>query len=393
MIDTNYFVAQKFNTEKIILKNFKEMIDDKLGTFLFNDILIGEYKSHLDAFVDYTSAKFKNYLKDKKTLNTEIPMFEEEGLKGKVAEYENQFLLPFKQKFDTYLNDINGIDISIEQINLKVIVDKYFNSISPFEANDKKKSEFPDAIIVESIINWMSCQKNFDKAKDELYIVTKDEGLTKALHNPYIHVVEDLKECLLSLLDPELESKIEENISSDEFEIFLEKLLFENMDGHLIEGDLNFMLDSFDAEAMQYSILDLFVKDYDLLTVHKEENEIKLIIEITDVTANLNVDYSITDIDSGFYDKETGQIFGEEHFDRSIEIEADLKIIVAISVDENNIFTKRLSQTVDDIDNLQNRELKTELQNYEYKVQDVVGGLSLEIKVIDTNVDEDVYYQ
>ncbi|ECP1153909.1 hypothetical protein FYN85_15225, partial [Listeria monocytogenes] len=86
MIDTNYFISKKFDTSTIALENFQEMIKAELGVFLYNDILIGEYKSNLNKAINSTKEKFKGFLGDKDTLNKAIPMFGVMRRKEKIEE-------------------------------------------------------------------------------------------------------------------------------------------------------------------------------------------------------------------------------------------------------------------------------------------------------------------
>lgn len=68
MIDTNYFVKNKFDTKRIILKDFKKMIEDKLGVFIYiekepNPILqddLYSYQYNLDALNDSVSIEIEN---------------------------------------------------------------------------------------------------------------------------------------------------------------------------------------------------------------------------------------------------------------------------------------------------------------------------------------------
>ncbi|MBC2324594.1 PIN domain-containing protein [Listeria booriae] len=409
MIDTNYFVEKKFDTETIIFKDFKSMIDEGQGTFLFNDVLIGEYKNNLAKLTNYTKEKFKEFLADKSTINVLIQMFGVNSVNEKVENYEEQYLIPFKEKFDRYLEDIKGIDTTIENIDLKSIIGNYLDSNPPFEVNKAKKNEFPDAIIFESVKDWMSKESNFDKLNDSVYIVTKDKGLSKAfvdfkdkkfrnmnshIYDPAIKnlagvnlfVVEDLKDCLIiSVLEQELEDKIKENIDSDEFTNFLNEALNENLKDYLWEEELNVSIDSSDAEAMEYSVLQSKVNVHKLLSAHKDGKTLKLIIEISDATIRLEVEYVVTDEGSGYYDKETGVSFGMDSFDKTMEIEADLKINLEMSLDESGIFGRRIVKNEDDIENEKNPRKQNELTVYEYREDDLSEPISLEIENVEIN--------
>lgn len=381
MIDTNYFVANNFDTEKIILKNFKKMIKTELGTFLYNEVLLREYIKHLDILMEYSKERFKNFLADKKTLNSFVPMFGEEGLKKKIDKYEQECLNPFKQKFIDYLHSINGLDTMIEDVSIKVIVDKYFNETFPFEAKKEKKNEFPDAIIYESVINWMSDEANFNSKKDTLYVVTSDKGLREAFNGTMVRVVTDLNHCLLSLLDNKKENIVKENIDTEDFNNFLERLLEGNIENYLVEPDLDMYVDNIEAEAMEYGIIEVQVYEYELLTVNRDGENLKFIIEISDANAYLEVKYTIIDLDSGYFDRETGEVFGRVPYVRTEKMVANLSLIVEFSIDEKGIFAKKISSSTNDT-KTDSLILEDDLNEYVSMVDDVNKSVVLEIEDI-----------
>lgn len=381
MIDTNYFVANNFDTEKIILKNFKKMIKTELGIFLYNEVLLREYTKHLDILMEYSKDRFKNFLTDKKTLNRFIPMFGEEGVKKKIEKYEQECLNPFKNKFIDYLHSINGLDTMIEDVSIKVVVDKYFNEIPPFEAKKEKKNEFPDAIIYESVINWMSDEANFNSKKDTLYLVTSDKGLSEAFKETMVSVVTDLNHCLLSLLDEKMENLVKENISTEGFNNFLERLIEGNLEDYLAEPDLDIDIDSIQAEAMAYRIIEVQVYEYELLTVNKDGENLKFIIEISDAKAYLEVKYTIIDMDTGYVDRETGEVFGIVPYEGLEEMVASLNLIVEFSIEENGVFAKKISSSTNDT-KTDSLILEDNLNEYVYMVDDVNKSVVLEIEDI-----------
>ncbi|EAD1625645.1 hypothetical protein DG37_15075 [Listeria monocytogenes] len=381
MIDTNYFFENKFDTKRIILKDFKKMIEDKLGVFIYNDVLIGEYRRNLEEYTNYTKQGFKAFLRDNKTLNNAIPMFGEEGVNKKVEKYEKEFLTPYVDTFFEYLEFIKGIDILIKNINIESILEKYFNIEPPFEVNENKKSEFPDAIIFESVRNWINEGTIFDKGKDTLYFVTKDEGLKKAFELTLVQVVDDLKYCLLSSsLEKEIERKVKDNVESDEFSDFLENLLDKNLKNYLMEGDLNLYNEGIEAEAVEYNIVGIGNIHYSLLAVSRYGEELKVLIEVTDVELHLDVDYMEELSDSGYYDRETGEIFGLEVEEARYDIEANLKLIVEFTISEKNIFSKRLRCSIEDIEKEPNPILQDDLYSYQYNLDALNDSVSIEIE-------------
>ncbi|MBC1806350.1 DUF4935 domain-containing protein [Listeria sp. FSL L7-0993] len=388
MIDTNYFYEKKFDTETIILKDFKKMIEEQLGIFLYNDILIGEYESNLEKLTNSTKEEFKAFIRNKSTLNNVIPMFGKKRLEQKVTEYEEKYLKPYTDRFFDYIEMINGIDIMIKDIDIEELFDKYFNGEPPFEANKNKKSEFPDAVIFESVLNWIEKEPKFNKATDLLYFVTKDNGLKEAFAPTLVHVVEDLRDCLISSLAEEIERNISENIESDEFNCALNGLLEENIKDYLMEGYLDLDNGEIEAEALGYNIAGIGNMDYDLLAANKDGKELKIIIAVSNVDLDLIVNYSEVYPESGYYDRETGEVFGLEVHETKRNIGIELKLVVELSIDETSMLSKRLMRSIADIESETNLVLKEDLYNYEYDLKSRNASVLIDIEDIQLNIEE-----
>ena len=78
-----------------------------------------------------------------------------------------------RKRWDDYITDTCAIKISISGVDVDKIVDKYFNKRLPFE--NKKPTEFKDAICVDSIIQYYD-----PKIDDKIYVVAADKGFRKS---------------------------------------------------------------------------------------------------------------------------------------------------------------------------------------------------------------------
>ncbi|MBF2482354.1 DUF4935 domain-containing protein, partial [Listeria seeligeri] len=279
------------------------------------------------------------------------------------------------------VNTLKGYDTLIDHVSVKVIVDKYLNTILPFEVRGEKKNEFPDAIIYESVINWMSDDVNFNPKKDTVYFVTSDKGLGEAFNGTLVRVVTDLNHCLLSLLDDKSENIMKENIDTEEFNQFLEKLLEDDLINYIGEQDLDIEIDSIEAEAMEYRIIEVQVYEYELLTVNRDGENLKFIIEISDANAYLEVKYTIIDLDTGYFDRETGEVFGIVPYKSLEEMSCSLKLIVEFSIEEKGIFAKKISSSINDTKTY-SLILEGDLNEYVYMVEDINKSVMLEIEDI-----------
>ncbi|EAD3582469.1 hypothetical protein EG361_01255 [Listeria monocytogenes] len=355
------------------------MIKAELGVFLYNDILIGEYKSNLNKAINSTKEKFKRFLGDKDTLNELIPMFGVKRKKEKIEKFEKAHLIPFENKFWEYIKLINGIDTKIKDISIEEIFKKYFDAKPPFQTNENKKSEFPDAFIFESVIDWVKNDPKFIKGRDSVYFVTRDKGISKAFSDTLVNVVTDLSHCLVSSVGEEIKEKININIASDEFLDFLQDMLYQKIEDYLLIGDLDIDGEPIYAEAREYNIEDLGDTIYKLIAVNEEWEKLKIIIEVSSMNLSLDVRYMESISGTGYYDRETGRVFGEQEEEKFYDIETEVKLVLEFSIDKESLFAKRLKYTEEDIENETDPVLKKDLQNYAYGIKDIDDAVYIEI--------------
>ncbi|QSD76591.1 DUF4935 domain-containing protein, partial [Listeria monocytogenes] len=241
--------------------------------------------------INSTKEKFKRFLGDKDTLNELIPMFGVKRKKEKIEKFEKAHLIPFENKFWEYIKLINGIDTKIKDISIEEIFKKYFDAKPPFQTNENKKSEFPDAFIFESVIDWVKNDPKFIKGRDSVYFVTRDKGISKAFSDTLVNVVTDLSHCLVSSVGEEIKEKININIASDEFLDFLQDMLYQKIEDYLLIGDLDIDGEPIYAEAREYNIEDLGDTIYKLIAVNEEWEKLKIIIEVSSMNLSLDVRY------------------------------------------------------------------------------------------------------
>lgn len=95
-----------------------------------------------------------------------------------------------EEYLDSFILASKAIELKSDQAGISIdeIIDDYFQHRFPFENSEKKKSEFPDAVIAAQL-------KCAFSATEPVYFITKDGGLKNALKEiSYVIVLPSLEE-------------------------------------------------------------------------------------------------------------------------------------------------------------------------------------------------------
>lgn len=181
-LDTNIFDANKLDFSKEstlgLLVNYVEA--GKLKVVLSN-IVIKEVERHVIKSSDGVCASFRELRKQ--ALNrVSDGLFEQVWVKPDTLfldkeKYRKKCLEVWKK----FLNNLNPEILDLTLIDLDGIINDYFDYRPPFENNDKKRKEFPDAFIANQI------RKRF--GKDEIIaIISNDNGFKQACGRSENHI-------------------------------------------------------------------------------------------------------------------------------------------------------------------------------------------------------------
>lgn len=199
--DTNIFDESQFDLSKNspISQLVKYVNHGDIRVFLSN-IVIGEMKQHCTEYARLISSKIRGVRDD----------IQKGVLSGdKTKEYHKvsdvfieaigySYILQVPNKTDAekasldylnnYIKSLKVIELKSESVNIDDIFFNYFHKIPPFEDSEKKKNEFPDAVIAAQI------KQRFNE-NEPIYVVTRDNGLQRALKDvPYCTIISSLGE-------------------------------------------------------------------------------------------------------------------------------------------------------------------------------------------------------
>ncbi|MDD2136721.1 PIN domain-containing protein [Pseudomonas kurunegalensis] len=191
-IDSSILRGQRYNFDGGILKQL-EQFDGSIIPIIQPDVVHREGLKHLTAEIDQNLRSARSSLK---ALSKYIPSA---ATSDHLSEKLSSTVVASQmatERFQSFYSNINAQVISASKVNVNELMDRYFNTLPPFENKAEKKSEFPDAIALLSLECWAS---ENDKV---MVVVSKDKGWhSYAKDSQWLHVVSELPHAL-SLFQP-----------------------------------------------------------------------------------------------------------------------------------------------------------------------------------------------
>lgn len=173
-IDTNIFDGSKYHIEGTSpLSILRKFADNKKVRLYTSRIVVGEALNHIKENIKKShdlllknNKEMRNLISPSLIKETSLyPYFE-------IPKNEN-FENIAADKFNQYLNELGFTILDNSNIDINQIVEDYFRLKPPFENNEKKKNEFPDALMIAKI-------KDFFPDSKPIWIVSNDKGFSKA---------------------------------------------------------------------------------------------------------------------------------------------------------------------------------------------------------------------
>lgn len=158
-VDTQAFRKAQFDWTGRLLSKLVEFAKDTSLQLLITDITKGEIKSQLrDGLKDAVASLKKHNV-----------ILQQIGAGAALeAASDEASITALESAFEEFLKDTKAINVPIAA-DLNALFYDYFNHRPPF--SEKKKSEFPDAVVISSILAWCN------NRKATAYIVSGDQDL------------------------------------------------------------------------------------------------------------------------------------------------------------------------------------------------------------------------
>ena len=317
-LDTSIFIKENFfagNKLKAFLKHEKESEIELLTT----EITKKECHSNLNKFLINSNATFKKTLKE---LSNKAKTFKNIDSLNEIFNLHNSFEFEkekdvLHKKFEKIKSDhFKEVDIDPSK-TLKIVAD-YFDFKPPFK-DGKKKNEFPDAIVLNSLETW--CKENNEK----IYVVTEDEDLN-SYESDYLIPIKEYDKLLdqisFTFSDENISTKIDEILESKETEIIstIEDKFADDFPYSGFDDSQGFEYESNGIEKFEGSI-----DSHSVLQIFDNVATVELTIPV-----NYTVDVSYENTSIGWYDKEDDRWYGTEMENKLVSDDCKLIVIVEI---------------------------------------------------------------
>ena len=167
-IDTNIFIGEKFMLSNDKFEKLKTYIENDKIILLNNEITERELEVHIIKDVKEVINSYNKVLSKSPFLEilSETPI--------KLSAEDETYIISFlKTELIKFFDD--SIKLSLEDVDIKLILEDHFNLNLPFEKT--KQNEFKDAFVAQIIKKYQK------KNNEKIYIISKDDGFRKTFDN------------------------------------------------------------------------------------------------------------------------------------------------------------------------------------------------------------------
>ncbi len=306
-LDTSIFESENYfegrNINLLLHLSQQNLIDLKITDIVYREI-INRLANHVIRATNLFKTQKISFENEARILRN-INILNEHFKKVDFKQIKENAVLEIKQKFEEILknNSIEIIDTSIA--NLKEIIDNYFETQPPFKEG-AKKTEFPDAISVNSIKLWciknsktcffISNDKDFEHYKDQN--INCNYNLSSILEFLYKEN-NDVQSEVISKIYDKLKNEVQSYLYSD-------STILNSLESSVY----NYINDDPWYEDVTVNFVDVEEVEIDIAIINEiKEKEFTYEIE-ANITFTVETDY--IDLTQAFYDREDNFWLGEE---------------------------------------------------------------------------------
>lgn len=314
-IKENFFLGKKLNA---FLKHSKSQ-DIEL---VITEITIKEVISNIDRFAHEANVALKNSLKE---FDTKLKIFKNIDSLSPLFEIKNTFnydneVKKLKEKFTSLVDEYFTI-IQIDSNQTTKIINDYFNSLPPFK-DGKKKNEFPDAFVLNSLESYCKTKKI------KMYVVSGDEDIL-SYKSDFLLPIREYENLL---------SQISYTFSDKNMLPKVNQIITENKE-EIIERINEEFLNNFPTVGYQeYSGFQYEVDDVEVVSTYIDYHYVIYFfnnIASTELRVSIKYIVSVTTEDSsmGVYDKEDNKWYNIETITNNYEIDSALIVMIDVEID------------------------------------------------------------
>ncbi|MES0492071.1 MAG: PIN domain-containing protein [Leptospirales bacterium] len=317
IIDTNEFYRLNFNFNHHSINTLQRYIEQGYINLYSHEIIEKEVYKNIGKKTEETKGTLKRNINNLALLKSLNMNYINQFLSKVITEDIEDII---KNKYKQFLSNNCHKKIPTDFAVPTEIIQDYFNVNPPFDVNKKnKKSEFPDAFILNSI-NKYAKQNNII-----MHIISNDSGFTNYSNNYTYLTVYNKLEIFLNKFTTKLDQAKHDNI---------EKIVQDN-----IESLFDILKNDIENAGFNFSCINDEVEvDYSAITVDDLYEEHISISDFNDESADILLELNIIlsaeieykDYSEAIYDKEDGVYFNVENrkgrLSKEFTVDMDMKI-------------------------------------------------------------------
>lgn len=333
-IDTSAYLKSKLDFSDSIYSKLKLLIDENKVYALTSSIINRELMSHVSSVIK------KDYIKLKSIKNDSISAYNSKFLNTLSSMDIDQAVLIDMANFEENFFKFSSEELKIDSVNMDKIFNDYFNNTAPFKETGNKKSEFPDAVTLHSIllkVKNKQCHiistdpdwKDFCELHDNLIYYDSIGAFINYCNEQGIAVTKEIQDAI----------KQEENYITDciqnqvnNFELY-------------ISPDFNIANESAEITS---DVECIYESDFNVIDIDEDERSC-----VIDVNCLVSFIAKVTgdDYNTAMYDKEDNSWYfvDDVNLDVSVERKFNIQITASYDYDENHKLYLEINE-VDGVD-------------------------------------------
>lgn len=290
-LDTNIFEESNFSFRNGKFAKLKELAKTKRVILLYNEVIYGEVKQHIETNIKKAVGEYNKAIRNRGF----APFRNDEKWSMHLSLLdENELIEKQWQEWNLFLQECNAIKIPTQNVDVDIILNKYFKRVLPFE--NKKKDEFKDAIVVESIRKYYLGEIQDLICVDGMYVVSADKGVRNSFRNDKeIKTFDKLNKFInyVILHTEHVALAVNKRFNKELFGIFIQQNIVSNI--YVAKFDVEDYRNKFKIKDVQY--IDYTMGYIDVI----DNNSVALTVE---VSSKICIEYMERDEKRSCYNEE-----------------------------------------------------------------------------------------
>lgn len=320
LLDTEPFLRENLHFSSKRFLKLAELAQQQHVTVYVTTITVEEVRHAINETAR-AAVKLLKPRQTKRTLGV-LAQLESAKLSGVIAKLDAEKLIAeLHPRFDQLLASLKAETISVDRVAVDELCRRYFEVIPPFGYTERKKHEFPDAIIV------LAAEEHARSLGAPLYVVSADKGVTAAASSaPGLESMASLSSMISRVMETTANTAAVATAAEQALEIRTEEVL-ERVSLLFLDSGF-YVEDQWDGEVEDVEVVHAEASELSVAEVEGNRATVEFFATI-EFSANVTVD----DPAMTAYDSETKQAYAFGRLEKRIVESAEVEGAIAIEVD------------------------------------------------------------